>query len=36
MRDIRKIIHDIGIVPVIALDRVEDAAPLARALPPIL
>lgn len=32
MRDIRKIIHDIGIVPVIALDRVEDAAPLARAL----
>lgn len=32
MRDIRKIIHDIGIVPVIALDRVEDAAPLAKAL----
>ena len=32
MNDICKKIHDIGIVPVIALDRVEDAAPLARAL----
>ena len=32
MNDICKKIHDIGIVPVIALDSVEDAAPLARAL----
>ena len=32
MSDINKKIHDIGIVPVIALDRVEDAAPLAKAL----
>ena len=32
MNDIWKKIHDIGIVPVIALDRVEDAAPLAKAL----
>ena len=32
MNDICKKIHDIGIVPVIALDNVEDAAPLARAL----
>ena len=32
MNEICKKIHDIGIVPVIALDRVEDAAPLARAL----
>ncbi len=32
MNDISKKIHDIGIVPVIALDRVEDAAPLAKAL----
>jgi len=32
MNDICKKIHDIGIVPVIALDKVEDAAPLARAL----
>lgn len=32
MNDICKKIHDIGIVPVIALDRVEDAAPLAKAL----
>ena len=32
MRDVRKIIHNIGIVPVIALDKVEDAAPLAKAL----
>ena len=32
MNDINKKIHDIGIVPVIALENVEDAAPLARAL----
>ena len=32
MNDIYKKIHDIGIVPVIALDSVEDAAPLAKAL----
>lgn len=32
MNDISKKIHDIGIVPVIALESVEDAAPLARAL----
>ncbi|MBQ6560361.1 MAG: bifunctional 4-hydroxy-2-oxoglutarate aldolase/2-dehydro-3-deoxy-phosphogluconate aldolase [Erysipelotrichaceae bacterium] len=32
MNDICKKIHDIGIVPVIALDHVEDAAPLAKAL----
>lgn len=32
MNDICKKIHDIGVVPVIALDSVEDAAPLARAL----
>ncbi|MBQ1508197.1 MAG: bifunctional 4-hydroxy-2-oxoglutarate aldolase/2-dehydro-3-deoxy-phosphogluconate aldolase [Erysipelotrichaceae bacterium] len=32
MNDICKKIHDIGIVPVIALDRVEDAVPLAKAL----
>ena len=32
MNDICKKIHDIGIVPVIALENVEDAAPLARAL----
>ncbi len=32
MNDICKRIHDIGIVPVIALDSVEDAAPLAKAL----
>ena len=32
MNEISKKIHDIGIVPVIALDRVEDAVPLAKAL----
>ena len=32
MDNIYKKIHDIGIVPVIALDNVEDAAPLAKAL----
>ena len=32
MNNINKRIHDIGIVPVIALDKVEDAAPLAKAL----
>ena len=32
MSDIYKKIHDIGIVPVIALEKVEDAAPLAKAL----
>ena len=32
MNDICKKIHDIGIVPVIALDSVEDAAPLGKAL----
>lgn len=32
MNEICKKIHDIGIVPVIALDRKEDAAPLAKAL----
>ena len=32
MNDICKKIHDIGIVPVIALDSVEDAVPLAKAL----
>ena len=32
MNDICKKIHDIGIVPVIALENVEDAAPLAKAL----
>ena len=32
MNDICKKIHDIGIVPVIALESVEDAAPLAKAL----
>lgn len=32
MTDILKRIHGIGIVPVIALDNVEDAAPLAKAL----
>ena len=32
MNEICKKIHDIGIVPVIALENVEDAAPLARAL----
>ena len=32
MNDINKKIYDIGIVPVIALDNVEDAAPLAKAL----
>ena len=32
MNDICRKIHDIGIVPVIALDSVEDAVPLAKAL----
>ena len=32
MNNIYKQIHDIGIVPVIALEKVEDAAPLAKAL----
>ena len=32
MNDIAKRIHDIGIVPVIALDDVNDAVPLAKAL----
>ena len=32
LKRINKKIHDIGIVPVIALENVEDAAPLARAL----
>ena len=32
MNDVCKKIHDIGIVPVIAIDNVEDAAPLAKAL----
>lgn len=32
MENIYKRIHDIGIVPVIALENVEDAVPLARAL----
>ena len=31
MNDICRKIHDIGIVPVISLDSVEDAVPLAKA-----